>query len=725
MEKTFLQKFGPPKHWAVFQNVLDALHDDLRSDPVLLMERISPAFLRHADATKPFHFRVEPRGKHKSNFTDYTVVCKGMGRQGTYEYRVISVDKNRNLDVLDLRRVMDDQKLIGKKKNVKPITSTQDRFQRMLTRHLTGLYRRLPDSSSWVSDLWFLEDADTSGFQSMEFAREVTVKEMMKSLDGVVGDRFSDMKFRAYLQNLLTEALEKYDASQKPVTKQLLRDAASLLDREAIRLLTANPSSLTSSNYHWLTDQTRPKALPARRALVAACPILLLVGERTEMPSVSQAVSEDRFDVDQFIARTLYAHTPERLQFYKNMREHEIGLTNARILPRIAHYLAHAPNDVTLPKTPDEWAHIGGLVSTAHGIAPIIERDSLRVFADLVSTSSYEGEGSVARYFNMQSGGKPQSIADMAALRSRLALSVMAPKIMAEAQKRDLKMPLSDIFYIVAGKEFVKRGTVIGMNKKLVETIDAFNSQRNIMGHFFDGAPVDALLSAAFDFSTHRGSWDEKLREMIITSRLFEHAADYEWPHLPTIEMPESMYTVVPLKNQAELFQECYETGSDLWREGRRAVSEGVHFISIRNNGIKISATAMICEPRGVSGEWIIERIDRADGDIRNIHYRSVIEEYLMHPDFVRSVHSDKFDSLRARLRNTLISRAKDNELMGLRADSPRERAAVLNALRPYIKSAENWEIDQNGCFSAPKINAITNTLLTNIAPFYRNRAPA
>jgi|GEM_PF-4696892 len=725
MATSFLQQFGPPKHWAVFQNVLDVLVDDLRVDPVLFMERISPAFLRHADATKPFHFRAETRSKHKLNFTDYTVVCKGMGRQGTYEYRVTSIDNNHNLGVLDLRRVMDDQKLIGNKKTVKPITSTQDRFQRMLTRHLTGLYRRLPDSSSWVSDLWFLEDADASGFQSMDFAREMTVKDMMKSLDGLVGHRFSDVTFRNYLQKLLTDALEKYDASQKPVTKALLRDAATRLDRDAIKLLTANPSSLTASNYRWLTDHENPKALPARRALVAACPILLLVGERTDMPSVSQAVSEDRFNVDQFIARTLHAHTPERLQFYKDMREQEIGLDNARILPRIAHYLAHAPHGVTLPNTPDEWAHIGGLVSTAHGIAPIIQRDSLRVFADLVSTSSYEGEGNVARYFNMQSGGKPQSIADMAALRSRLALSVMAPKIMAEAQKRDLKVPLSDIFYIVAGNEFVKRGAVIGMNKKLVETIDAFNGQRNIMGHFFDGAPVDALLSAAFDFSTHRGSWDEKLREMIITSRLFEHAADYEWPHLPTIEMPENMYTVVPLKNQAELFQECYDTGSDLWREGRRAVSEGVHFVSIRNNGIKISATAMICEPRDAAGEWTIERVDRAEGDIRNTHYRNVVEEYLMHPDFIRSVHSNKFDSLRVRLRNTLVSRAKDNELMGLRADSPRERAAILNALRPYIKSAENWEIDQNGCFSAPKINAITNTLLTNIAPFYRTRAPA
>lgn len=713
MSNPLLKQFALPAHWSVFDSVLAELDDGIPPiDTVAFMERVGPAYLRYADATTAFSFRVTTRRKHSKTHVDHLVLPKGIGRQGTYEYRVASIGPDGSIEINDFRRVMDDRKLIGNKK-VPPISGTPDRFARMFARGTGWLTSRLRDHTTAIEDMRFLDTTDTSDFVDLTYARARAADEMLDALDDILGQRYADMPLRQYLRGLLVAAMATEDAAKAVAAKHLIHETAARLDADVFGLLRETPSGFTVANYNWLADAEKPAILAARKKLIATCPILLLTEERSEPNPARNAA-----DIDAHIARIF--HAPHNTGFYKGLREKAIGAENARILPRISAYLAEKPDTAPLPKTPADWSHLAGLVSTADGIAPIIQRPPLRVFTDLASIGTYDGQSSLARYFSLRSsGGAPQSIADMAALKARLVASVIVPKIAVEAQKRDLTIPVSNIFYMASGSDFVTRSNVLSMPRKLIETIDGFNASRTIMGHMYDGVPVGDLLDAALSFGTHRGSWDEHLKEKAITNRLFENAAAYSWTALPNVDMPDTSYTVMPIRNQAELLQECYETGSDMWREGRRAITEGMHFVSIRSHGTKIMGTAMLMEPREPSDDWKIERVDTADNNMRNVYLQSVVDDYLAHPDFINGVSGLKFANTRERLYGQVMARAKDADLMGLKANTARDRAAILQALRPYIKSAEDWQIDINGCYSAPKINAVTDALLREVAPHY------
>lgn len=760
MAKSVFDQFAPPPHWRVFEPLLRELDDDtMRIDTVAFMEKIGPIFLDHANAMVPRVISKPLGGKRIDASVRHHMICLGRSRGGPYGYRIVSTDSSGKIEILDTARLPDESEIFGRQGQIHGalaklkqrqtdaaadprdsytkhggehaamftnMTLTDARLDAIFDKHRLAdrLYRRVRSAAQWQTDMRFIETPDAEDFAGTEDAREQVAAEMMRAVEKIVGDSYADQPRRAYIKNMLIECLRSFDAAMGRAAADMLQGVRKNLDREVMDILAINPSGTTARNYALLTRGKDPETPRLWRETVRACPVILLMRDRRLSTEELHAMARGGYDPDRAVTHYFGVTNPERIAFYKGLTEESIGLHNAERLRQLGGYLEKLDGALPDPACPEDWDNLATLVDAAHGIAATIDRDPLRVLQDLISHDDRGPEATIYRHFSMREGRHFSSIANLRDWKERLVTSVIAPKIVVESQKRGLRIPLHHIFYMVSGGQMEQREMNASMHKRLRRTVDEFNAEQSFMGVIFEGVAASNLLDTAFEFATNRHSWDEKIKDRVLSNRLFEQGNQYAFPFLPEISGIDEFYHVSPIRTMADLLKECADLQDfSLMYLGHRVAKEPLHFISVRSPGARTCAILCIEEPKGPFEPWTVRDAAVANNERRNRFFEDLATAYMTHDDFLRHATPDRLGHARAKLRETLVSRAMDRELMGFKVGNISERREVLEALKSYVKISGGWSIDADGCISAPKINAVTDALLRAVSPFYR--APA
>ncbi|MBU6235495.1 MAG: hypothetical protein KGQ41_06590 [Alphaproteobacteria bacterium] len=762
MSKSAFDSFAPPPAWRVFEPLLRELDDDtLRIDPVTFMAAIMPAFLRHANAMVPRKITKPIGGKRQDTSITHYVFSFGCMRGGPYAYRLISVDTEGRLEMLDATRLPDDSELFGRHANAHTTlsklnskrksgktdprdkletfggkfadmfttTSTTDgRFDALFEKHrmLDRLVRHIRSSSEWVSDMRFIVNTEHNRFYGANAGRDAVIAEMLKDAEEVIGTRAEDMPKRAFIKKLLQHCLQDFDEAMAEACKDLLQEIKGRLNGDVIDILSINPSGVTTRNYSLLTRNKKPEASALWRQAARACPIILLMQDRTLSTHELLGMAQGGFNPDRVVTHYFGVTKPERLAFYKSLREANIGTGNAERVKQLGYYLEQLGGLFPDPQTPAEWDKLATLVDAAQGIAPIVGRDTIRVLRDLMNTGDQTPEQTIYRYFTLRDHYRYASISNLFDWKARIVASVLVPKIVVASKKRGINIPLQHIFHMVSADSASRREIAGTLSKPQRRAIERFNEEQSFLGVIFEGVSALRLLETAHEFAVHRHDWDEAVKDRIYSNRLFENGIQYPFPSLPEIHGIDEFDSVVPIRRMDELLKECLDLRDfTIMQSGHRIAKEPIHFVSVRSNDARTCAIACLLEPQGPMGHWTIRDIVSVPQEHRNRAVRDVVERYIRHPDFLKNIDLANLANKRMALRQSLVSRAQDRELMGFKVGNISERRAILEALSPYVRIAGGWKIDGDGCIDAPKINAVTDALLRAVGPVYQRSGGA
>ncbi|NBX65577.1 MAG: hypothetical protein EBQ96_01100 [Proteobacteria bacterium] len=759
MAKNIFDMLAPPPHWRVFEPLLRELGDETwRIDPLGFMEAIGPAFLQHASATMPRRITKPLGGKRSPNQVTHYILSHGRHRGGPYAYRIISIDHAGSIGIADTTRLPDESDIFGRQagahsglSKLKARQASHDKDPRDTLTKFGGAYadmatglttydalfdgifekhrllervvRRVQSSSTWVSDLSFIEDDDLPLFKGSHSSRNAVVDEMMKAAKDLIGTRFDDMPKRDFIKRKLYECLENFDAEMGRAAHGVVAEIRRQLDREAMEIMAVNPSGVTTRNYGLLTRSRKADIPPLWREAARACPIILLMQDRLLRDQELLQMAEGGFDPDKVVSYYFGATDPQRLEFYKSLTEETVGLHNAERLQYLARHLEKLDGLLPDPKNPKDWDTLATLVDAANHIAMILGRDSDRVLRDLINSDEREPTDTIYRHFSLRDrGGRFSSIMNLGDWRDFIISRVLVPKVLVESQKRNLNIPIRHIFYMVAGDPKMRRDLSDHIRIDQSRAIEGFRKEHSFLAEFFEGMSADRLLDSAHSFGTHKLAWEQQIKDRLLSNRLYESAAEFLFPALPEIRDLDEFDTVTPIRRMDELLKECRDLQDfSLMNLGHLVAKkdEGVHFVTVRGRDKQTRAIACIEEPKGPFDAWKIRDIVTDPAPHRNASARGLVERYISHERFLEHADVEQLSIARTKLQDSLLSRAKDRELMGFKVGDAAERHGVLEAMNPYIKVAGGWRIDPDGCIDAPKLNAMVAALLRQVGPHY------
>lgn len=756
MARTISQIFSPPPASRVFAPLLNALDDDsLHVDPAVFMETIGPIFLQHFNATIPRRITKPIGSKHGDAQITYYVLSHGRHRGGPYAYRLISIDTAGKLEIIDTKRLPDESDIFGRQSfrhsglsrlKAKQTADFKNRRDSLVKyggayadmaadlnsydglfdaifdkfRMLDRVFKRVRSSAEWVSDLRFIEDDETSYFKGSNSSRESVVDDMLREAEDLIGTRQEDMPKCDFIKRLLLQCLDDFDAEMGRAAKEILSEIRNGLNREVMDILAVNPSGVTTRNYALLTRSKKPEVPELWRQAARACPIILLLRDRLLRDQNLLEMAQGGFNPDHVVTYYFGVTKPQRIAYYKGLTEETVGLHNAERLRQLAYHLEKLDGIYPDPQCPEDWNNLATLVDAANHIAMIVDRPSERVLRDLINTDERDPAATIYRHFSMKDRGRFASISNLIDWKERIVASVLVPKVMVESRKRELSIPLQHIFYIVAGETTPRRDLNNSLSRPQRRAIMQFREGHSFLGQFFDGVAASTLLDTAHEFATHKLDWDEAVRDRILSNRLFENGIQYPFPSLPEIRQLDDLDTVTPIRGMDELLKECLDLKDfSVMNYGHRVAREAIHFVAVRGPDARTRAIACLEEPKGPFEPWTIRDIVTDPASHRNASARVLVERYITHEDFLKNADVEKLRTARATLRESLVSRVHDRELMGFKVGNISERRGVLEALNPYIKVAGGWSIDRDGCIDAPKLNAMVDALLRGVGPYY------
>jgi hypothetical protein len=757
MSKAFFDMLAPPPHWRVFEPLLRELGDDtMRIDPAAFMAAIGPVFLQHANATMPRRITKPLGGKRGQHQIAHYILSHGRHQGGPYAYRIISVDSLGNIGVADTTRLPDESDIFGrqvgaqsginklKARLTNPDKDPRDTLVKFGGRHtsmasglntydalfdgifekhrvLERIMRRVQSYSSWVSDLGFIASDAPNLFHGSPSSREAVVIDMLKAAEEIIGTRYEDMPKRKFIKEKLAACLEGFDRDMGEASADVIEEVRGRLDPEAMELMAVNPSGITTRNYALLTRSKKPEIPQLWRAAVRNCPIILLLRDRRISDQDLLKLAEDGFDPDRLVSYYFDVTDQRRIDFYKSQTEETVGLGNAERLHYLARYLEKLDGLLPDPESPKDWDRLSTLVDAANHIAMILGRDSDRVLRDLINTDERDPDQTIYRHFKLRDrSGRFSSVMNLSDWRDFIISRVLVPKVLVESRKRNLNIPLRHIFYMVAGDPKMRRDLSGHIRAEQSRAIAEFQKGHSFLGEFFEGTSASTLLDSVFAFGTHKLEFEQAIRDRLLSNRLYENAAEHPFPVLPMVHGLDEFDTVTPIRRMDELLKECRDMQDfSLMNLGHLVSKEGLHFVSVRGPDARTRAIACIEEPDGPLGRWKIRDIATDPVPHRNASAKGLVERYIAHEQFLAYADVEQLARARSKLQESLLSRAKDRELMGFKVGDAPERRGVLEAMNPYIKVSGGWRIDADGCIDAPKLNAMVGALLRETGPYY------
>lgn len=709
--KSLMDQFNQPPEWSVFDRLRDEF-DDIKA--TRLIERLTSVLEAYRDVTQPYHFQENTGGKNTPRIHDTYVFSTGLRARGSMGHRVVRVKPGQQVEIIDLDRVMDDSEIFKPRalhthssRLLKLTRNYRGRLEMTVKRRIPALKDSIGNAARWVEDLNFLYMRDATSFCDLTGARLAMTDAMMQAIDDLLPDH--NTKIRGYVRNIVTQCLEKFDRDREGDTIAMLARAANALNPSALEALSRNPSSLSVRHYRWLTKDGNADVLAFRMALARACPIALLIDKFED----KFADTERGGDVDNALQRVFHA-TPERLYFYKTLSEDRVGITMARRLDTAAFFIETGKAAELPLRTPKDWEDLSVLLAASQRLARILDRPHPAIFQSCT-------DDILAGTLRLEEMTSPDFFTNVEMLRNRITTHALAPKIIGQGERMGIRIPVTHALYIASFQDCVRDAFTV-VPAKIRAEVEKQTERVRLVNMVLRGKSVKEILESARFYSTYHDSEDAHWRNMTITNRMDEHAADYPWETVPGLHMEDDSCVIVPLASQADLLKNSRETYDDLWRRGAEAITRGAHFVALRRN-FATQATAVLLEPDHVSPHWVVDEVVTAvNGKNRN-NYAEIFQAYVEMPEFLDQVDLPRIRAARRAVLQRLQAAAHDGERLGMRDPSdPVERAAKLRLLQSHWPGGEQFEIDAHGYMSHPVVNARVQAMLTRLAPQYRTR---
>lgn len=462
---------------------------------------------------------------------------------------------------------------------------------------------------------------------------------------------------------------------------------AGYLDRDRVDILLKAPSCLTTDSYNALSlvpVAARPILFDFLNRYPVAIPGLLSGG--------NESLLKNPYKPEQHVFKT---GDPAILEHYAGLSENVTGVKIAREISRLAPYFNMQRHKFPFDDRQD-WDHFHDIAMLAEKLAApqLLRRPSAKMIYNDIANSLKDRKDWA--YFSQTYAERDDYARQY---MKRLGYSLLVPKLIARAGEQNLALSFNQAAYMALHED-----AEYSANNELRRLKKAH--QPSVMQEWLEPVPANDLLHQMLNFAIGYEREEAENKTRSVRNALFRNAAQYGFPALPELEIDG--YKITPIRSMADLLEESFACGHDLWRGGADAVTGDYYFASVRKAKTgKIAATTQI----GVTqnGDLTVVETALAQGQTRSNYAAVVVEDYINHPairDFPRNRHEQQ----RQAVQRTISSQGNMTDKIGHDPYNAVQNRQACERLRAYIPFS--FGIDGNGCLSTPELDSIVNHAL-------------